>query len=335
MDWISFFHEYSIEYVEKGPNVSRGNINIRCPFCGSADESHHLGVSLSGKGYGCWRNSTHRGKNPAKLIQALLQCSWEQASRIAGYDSTYIPEDFSSKVNQYISNMSSSEDKEKDQVGLSMPKEFLPLANTIAARLFMAYLRKRKYTTEQILKMHKRFDIRYCKTGPFRNRIIFPIYFENKLVSWTGRAISPDAVIRYKTLSPNKEKAQQEGTQAALGPIGNYMLWYDKLLKTKAHTLCLVEGPFDALRVWTIGRKMGVVATCFFTNAPSEKQIELMHDVFPRFKRTVIIPDQGAFDKALTTQSRLAVFQVPIINLPEDIDDPGDLPVEILGKILA
>lgn len=335
IDWVAFFQEYNVEFVEKGPNVSRGNVNIRCPWCGSADESHHLGVSLNGKGYGCWRNSSHRGKSPANLIQALLNCSREQAQRIAGYDKTYIPDNFNARIDSYIAAMSKQDEEQEEQVGLTLPSEFLPFADTVSARLFISYLRRRDFTMKQILKFTDKFGLRYCKRGPFANRIIFPIYFDKKLVSWTGRSISSEAVIRYKTLSPDLEKAKQEGTQAALGPIGDYMLWYDKLKKTKAETLCLVEGPFDALKVWTIGKEFGVVASCFFTNAPSETQIGLMHEIFPKFKRTLILPDQGAFDKALTTQARLAVFKVPIVNLPKHVDDPGEMAVEDLGKILS
>ena len=58
----------------------------------------------------------------------------------------------------------------------------------------------------------------------FRSRIIFPVMFEDKLVSWTGRAISLDAFLRYKTLPADQEKAKAWGYQPSIWqlPIISY-----------------------------------------------------------------------------------------------------------------
>lgn len=328
MDWIDFFNQYSVEYVTKGPNVSKGNVNIRCPYCGHEDTSHHMGVSLDGKGWGCWRNREHRGKSPVRLIQSLAGVTKEQAMQIAGYGN--FPSDYDRRMKELTSAPS-----EIPQRGLRLPSEFKAFDGKPSARMFEQYLKQRGFSEDHIKTLTKRYGVRYCTKGAFSNRIIFPVRFESQIVSWTGRTISKGDMIRYKTLSTNPEKSKSDGYPLALGGIGEYLLWFDKLLKTRAKTICLVEGPFDALKVSVLGKDLGICATCFFTSSPSESQIDLLHELLPRFKDKVIIPDRGAFDKAMVTQQRLASLNVRVLHLPSNVDDPGDLDGENLRKIFC
>ena len=101
MDWINFFQSRNIHFVDSGANVVRGNVACRCPWCGGNDPSEHMSINLEGKGFRCWRQPLHSGKNPAKLIQALLNCSWDQANQIAGQTKS-LPNDFMSKVCSFL-----------------------------------------------------------------------------------------------------------------------------------------------------------------------------------------------------------------------------------------
>ena len=38
-NWRELLDEQRIAYIERGANVKRGEVNIRCPFCGAADPS--------------------------------------------------------------------------------------------------------------------------------------------------------------------------------------------------------------------------------------------------------------------------------------------------------
>src|SRR6185436_20537355 len=84
IDWRAFFRRHNIDYVTSGPNASKGRLQIKCPFCGQDDPSEHMGVSIRGKGWSCWRNAGHRGVSSERLIQALLRCSSEEAKRLIG-----------------------------------------------------------------------------------------------------------------------------------------------------------------------------------------------------------------------------------------------------------
>lgn len=320
-DWIQFFDQYHIEYVTDGPNVSKGNVAIHCPFCGHNDPSHHLGVSVDGKGWGCWRDNTHRGKNPVRLIAALLGCTREQAKKIAGQN-VYIPADFYGSVTQLLNPKGSETIKQKS---LKMPIEFKPFLRVPSARLYTSYLIARGYTHKQIDLFTDLYGIRYCREGSFRGRIIFPVYHKGRLVTWTGRSVHTSAVVRYKTLSADHDKAQEEGYKPSVGMINDYLLWYDDLKKGPKNTLLLVEGPFDALRVRVLGEKYGIVATCFFTSAPSQEQIGLLREVLPLFKRKFLLLDRGTLPKVLYLKSMLESLDVDFLTLPDGVDDPGEL----------
>ena len=50
--WIDLIQK-KIPYVTTGPNVARGHFAIKCPFCGEADPSEHLGIEESTGRWGC------------------------------------------------------------------------------------------------------------------------------------------------------------------------------------------------------------------------------------------------------------------------------------------
>jgi len=81
-DFKAFCDAKNIPYVTSGKNVSIGNFNIQCPFCGHADPSEHMGIEVATGYWGCWRESKHRGKSPQRLIMRLLHIGFDQANEI-------------------------------------------------------------------------------------------------------------------------------------------------------------------------------------------------------------------------------------------------------------
>jgi len=324
-DWKNFFTSHSIEYIESGANVSSGNVNIHCPFCGAGDPSYHMGVSLTGKGWACWRDSKHRGKNPVTLVSALLGISKERAYEIVG-SRRVIPSDFHDQVTSLLSAKHQA-DLSK---GLDLPEEFKPIKKLPSAKLVFQYLKSRGFTESQILSFTELYGLRYCVRGPYKGRIIFPLYYKKKLMSWTGRTVYRDEMIRYKTLTTKPEKAEKEGLGPAVAAIGNFLLWYDTLKKTEAKTIVLVEGPFDALNVCVLGRAHGIVSTCFFTTVPSQAQIAILHEVLPKFHTKILLLDQGTLPKAIYIKAQLSSLGVEMVQLPKSVDDPGELNKEQL-----
>jgi hypothetical protein len=83
-----------IEVLDKGHSVSKGNFNIKCPFCGAADPGHHMGIRLDNGWWGCWRSSDHRGKSPVRLLCALLNKPVWQVRALLGIHSSPLLETF-------------------------------------------------------------------------------------------------------------------------------------------------------------------------------------------------------------------------------------------------
>jgi hypothetical protein len=55
-------------------------------------------------------------------------------------------------------------------------------------------------------------------------------------------------------------------------------------------------------------------------------QIEQLHEVLPRYRRSVLLLDRNTVHTALEVQSELTWLGVSIAYLPDGIKDPGDLP---------
>lgn len=312
MDWINFFEINRIHYATSGPNCSKGNLITHCVWCGQSDESQHLVVNLEGKGFKCWRDRSHAGKNPAKLIQALLGCSWDQANQLAGQAKS-LPNDFMAKVKQSLMK----QEVECKPNNLKWPVDFKPFSTLPSCKPYWAYIRSRGF----ILRDAYRYNVLYASQGLYRGRIIFPVVVNDILVGWTGRTIYPTETLRYKTLTNDRDKAEDFNEIPAPAPISNFLLFYDRL--KDADTIVLTEGPFDAWRVNVLGEQMGCVATCFFTSTISKAQLNLLHELLPRFKNKFLLLDQNTFSKTARMKADLSSLGVVVKRLPNGVKDPA------------
>jgi hypothetical protein len=326
-DWTQFFARHRIEVKTSGSNVSKNNVAIHCPFCGSRDHSQHMSVNLDNRGWRCFLNPRqHKGKNPARLVQELLHISAGEANRIVG-NKTFVPDDFASRVKRMLVKEEAESIVRKS---LLVPEEFKKFRGLSSSRAYEnSLVYERGFNRDDIPAIADRYDLRYCVRGRFAGRIIFLIYQDEKLTSWTGRSISERTNLRYMALSPDEDKEKQaQGLQwqEAHAPISHHLLWFDDLMHSKAHTLVLCEGPFDALKINVLGRRMGIVATCFFTAQPTDPQIELLHQVVPRFERTILLLDAKTFLTTLRVTRELSSLGVERGGLPQGfrLKDPGE-----------
>jgi len=215
---------------------------------------------------------------------------------------------------------------------LKMPKEFKPFRDVPSAKPFINYLMTRMYTKKEILGFSENDDLCYCTSGAFKYRIIFPVIHKHKLISWVGRTISTGN-LRYKALTIDPEKAAADNTNAAIDLNTNYVLWYDRLKECDADTLVICEGPFDSLRVNVLGDGLGIASTCVFTSAPSDAQIEILYELFPKFKRRYLMLDRGTLPTAMKILSRMPGSDLKIVDLPSHLKDPGEMSLADLQKL--
>lgn len=328
-EWLPFLDAHHIFYATSGSNVSRGNVAVHCPFCGPADQSQHMSIAINGRGWHCFRQPEHSGKSPVYLVQALLGTTLDRARAIVG-DSLFIPDgDFMQAV------MSKFEPPSVDAPRkLTLPEDFKPIVELPSTRRAIDYLTgpSRQFTRKQALTMTGNYDLRFATRGHFKGRIIFPVRYKRKLVTWTGRSIYPSEQLRYRTLSTDAELTDTP----ALGPISDYLLFYDALVNNvdNSDTLILCEGPFDALKVRVIGRKYGIRATCFFTAAPSARQIDMLYDVLPFYRHRYLLLDRGTLSTTMRVWSELRSAKIEPLKLPDGVKDPGLLTRKQLLQIL-
>lgn len=321
-DWLNFFDAQGIEYLTSGPNVSGKNVAIHCPWCGPEDQSHHLSVSTEGAGYRCWRQHDHRGRNPTRLVQALLDCSWQHAALITGTDK-YMGFDGLSRVSTLLKGDAPIPERAKLKLPESFRPFIVPKGRNPVVKPYFDYLKGRGFS--QLEALGRRYSLYFATQGPWKGRIIFAVYCNKKLISWTGRTIWRGVQPRYKALTTNAELAMKMGVDPALGPLPDYILWYDRLREAEGRTLYICEGPFDALKVAWLGRRYGIYATCIFTAEPSESQLDYLRDIAPNFKERFALLDQGTLAASMRLARSLSSVDVGIKGLPKGVKDPGEL----------
>lgn len=323
-DWPRFFERYHIDYSTSGPNTSAGNAVIHCPWCGVADHGQHLSVSLQGRGYSCWRNHEHRGKNPARLIQMLINCSRDEAHRLAGR-SDAPPASAEADFGAHVASLLGAHDKQPIAAtkALSFPKEVQPLLPRSADGLFAKYLLGRGYTAADLPPLIERYHLRYALTGPFHHRLILPVYGREGLVNWTGRLVGPGNP-RYKTLSTDSEKAKASNLPVGRRSI-EACLWQEDQLREGGEALILCEGPFDAMRVDYFVFRRYWRATCLFGSNLSIAQLTLLTTLVPRFRLRGLMLDPDAWAKRLPMLDRLLPLGFTPLFVPEGCKDPAEM----------
>lgn len=328
-NWMSFVKKYNIPYVEVGANVSRGNLNIHCPFCGGSDPSEHMGLQKEGRYWGCWRVKSHRGKSPHRLIMALTGCTYSESLSIVG-ESFVNLSDFEKAVDAL--RTPTGVEVKKDHK-LSFPKAFRDIRDRGITLKFWNYLKKRGF--REVDALCDAYDLQCCLSGNWRSRIIIPVYIKRKLVCWTGRTISKENPVRYKTLSHSPEKASEEKDPLAVMNIRHTILNYDSLMETGGRRLIIGEGPLDALKVDFYGRDYDTRSTCIFGTSVTAQQTELLENLVRRFDEMVVILDPGQLGNSwrfLGSASHLDIQAKPV---PDGIEDLGAMTKKQVRELLV
>lgn len=318
MDWLSFFDDHQIDYVTRGPNVKKGNVNIACPMCGD-DPSHHMGVALEKEAWGCWRGANHKGKKAHNLVRALLGCSFNQAKIIVQQYSAADPEDLDDVLDLMLKGYPEREARIIKKQELKFPDEFKRIKKEGSTKRFFKYLKNRGF--KKVDKFCSLYKLRCATTGKFKDRIIIPIYQRKKLVGWTSRAIG-------KTRDAPRYLALSEDDGGLVNVF--HTLWNWDSIMDGGDLLLIVEGPFDALKLDYYALELyneGIEAqaTCTFGTSMSEQQAMMLSEVARRFKKAVLLYDEGATEAIFRAKELLEHTKVECGFLPPDVEDPGEM----------
>ena len=232
-DAEKFLIAYSIPYWAEGKNVSPGWTNIQCPLC--YDHSNHGGFSPDGF-YNCWKCGAH---HTTDIISAVLRCSTAEANRIEW---------------QYTSEFQIKRQRQRlKKKGMSKVCE-LPAGTADMSIVHRAYLASRGFDSDTLVK---EWGVKATThIGPYKFRIIIPIYVDGKLVSYQGRDVTGRQELRYKTCKIEDESIHHKHIVYGCDRVpGNRCI--------------LVEGCTD---VW----RLGPGAVCSFGTSCTDEQILFM-----------------------------------------------------------
>lgn len=296
-DWRRLFAEQRVAYIERGANVKRGEINIRCPWCGNADPSHHMGINLENGWYSCWRNrAQHSGKSPLRLIIKLLGVPYGRARELAGLGDDYVdPEGFDAMAAKLMGRDKTAGRKEdtKRRV-LRLDDAFTPIKETGRTRHHHDYLvNDRGFRKSDVIVLGRRYGICAGVYDEWSSRVILPYYQDDEIVTWTGRAIG-GSTMRYRDLSRDDSILPPKET-----------LYNHDAINAGGRVLVIQEGPFDALKVDFYGSVHGVRSVALSTNSVTDEQAFLLQGAVGRFEKTLLMLDQNASGLGVVDSMRM------------------------------
>ena len=309
-DWRRFCDGHKIEYVTSGRNVSSGHMAIKCPFCGEADPSQHMVLSLaSHKPYwGCWRNRQHKGFHPAFLVAKLLHISSKAAEALVTGEREVYDDEWQNLVARVTIGRKLAA-PEPRPVTITMPRFCEPIRDDEFHDPFLDYLEDRGFKNP--VKVAKDFDLHCALMGDYCFRIIFPIYHQDHLVNLVGRDITGNAKLRYKAA----------GKHEAGRPLDECLFNYDEAI-CGGEFLWICEGPFDALKILTYANTRHTAIAMF--GMPKRQQIVMLAELSRRFKHTLLALDHDAVSQALTLWPEF-LGDTRTVWLPRGRKDVGEL----------
>jgi len=249
MDIMQLYHDYGVDFVTEGHKHSRpGWVNTSCPWC-TGNPGYHLGYEEEGNYYYCWRCGWHA---VVPTIAKLVNLS-------------------EPKVRSMIHTYGIVVPKVEKKIVPHSKKDFrFPSGTSTMGTIHDLYLMLRKFDPDEIKQTWNLMG-----TGPvavmdridFKFRIIIPIAWDGRDVSFTSRDITGKSELRYITCPKDREIINHK-----------YILYGQQ--EHWGHTGICVEGPTDtwrmgvcsfavfgikytAVQLRTIAKNFKRVAVCF------------------------------------------------------------------------
>lgn len=293
IDWLSLLSEQHIPWIDRGPNTSKGSVNIACPFCGN-DPSFHMAISLEGRGYYCYRNASHGGRNYQRLLFALGFPRSAGIELLNHYRTAYaLPDPSTPKTRQ--------ETKLQREW-----QRFLPASESPDC---LEYLVSRGFPDPARVTVV--YDLRYARSGTYARRLLFPLHTQHGLVSFTGRALDNYRQPRYLTA---------EGGAADLVYVPR---------RIQKHAV-LVEGPFDALKGAVAMERTDFSFIATIGKVITSPKLMALQDFLKNCTSLYLTLDKDVGIKTLFDLEQDLAIVLPRLykarlSLPETVKDPAEL----------
>jgi len=277
-----FFRDQGIKFEEEGNNVSPGWIGVyNCPFCG--DRSNHLGFNLNTGNFNCF---VCRSKGWVyDYLERALGLSRAQAKALCRGYFTGAPND------------SLRLDTARPGT-LALP----PGATRDMPPFYVEYLKSRGYGEEVV----QRFDLHAGGySGPFKYRLIIPVYWHDQLVNYLGRDVTGQLSSRYKNC------------RNELAVVHSKSCVYN--IDQASRKIIICEGPTD---VW----RMGSGAVCTLGTTFTNDQIRTIKDAGVTHAAVLFDPGPKSQRLAQMLAGSLDMMGIEsMVYCMEGDQDPGEL----------
>ena len=286
MNILQLYQDYGVQYQTEGHKHCRpGWINTACPFC-TGNPGMHLGVTLDGSHFYCWRC----GWKPAKLaISKLLNLSDEKTKKV---------------IREYHGTTIAKE----PVVRIRKKSHKLPSGVSPLLKQHRQYLIKRGYDPDLLEKEWNLYG-----TGPialldgvdYSHRILAPVFWDSQQVTFQARDISNRHPLKYMACPKDREL------------IHHKHILYGKQSEWKETGIC-VEGITD---VW----RFGVNAFATFGIEYTAHQVRLIKKHFKNVA-VIFDDDPQAIIQARKLVADLNfrginAFRVPIVGDPGNLSE--------------
>jgi DNA primase len=273
-----------------GTELRHGEVAYYCPFC-----HHHkkkLQVNLNTQNWKCWI-CKDSNKSTGLSIKSLL-------IKMKAFDQ------FKDELKKYKIYTSDYVPKYTDEV-ISLPSEFKSMIKESAMPAYkqaMYYLKKRGITPMDIIK----YNIGYCDSGEYKNRIIIPSYDEyGQLNYFVSRSWVDDHYLKYMNPRVSKE-----------------IVGFEMLVNWDMDII-LTEGVFDAMAI-----KRNAIPLFGKDINPYLKFKIISNHV----KNLYLVLDQDALENVLKNAEELISFGINVFAVRLGDKDPSELGYEKIHEII-
>ncbi len=287
MNIIQLYQDHSILYADEGHRHYRpGWINTACPFC-AGNPGLHLGYNVDENYYICWR------------------CGWFPTSKVIAKLTNTNENTAKTLIKQYGGCVQQTKEVRPKSI---KPFE-LPSGTTSLSNSHKQYLLRRGFDPDRLVK-----EWELLGTGPISNlgnaeykfRIIAPIIWNSKRVSFQARDITDRHPLKYKACLKEFEKIHHKEIL-----YGKQEAW------TEVGIVC--EGVTD---VWRLGERS--CATLGIKYTP--KQLRLLAKLFSRLF-IIFDDDPQAVKQAYKLKTDLE-FRGVDAHVVSIVGDPGGMKQE-------
>jgi DNA primase len=263
-----------------GKIVSKDEAMFMCPF------SHHrkpkLAINLSTQRWQSWIDTNSKGRSIYGLFKKMN-----------------VAPQYLTELSRIVKIPKSTQQTEEEQVKIHLPYEFTSLQydneKTRASKSAFNYLRQRNIFSYDI----ERYNIGYCESGDYANRIIIPSYdCDNNLNYFIARDFTGTAYLRYKN-----------------PPVSKDVVVFENQIDF-SEPLIFCEGVFDAMAI----RRNAI--PLLGKNIPSKLKTKLVeHGV----SEVCIVLDNDAFKNALQISETLMSESIKVRLVKMGNEDAADI----------